>query len=86
MDDIIIPEEKKGMMEAANKEVSSIMQQYHKGVITQEERYNRVIEVWQKANDELTSVMMKTLTGKSRLQEYGFCLAENLLFLMQLFP
>ena len=61
MDDIIIPEEKKGMMEAANKEVSSIMQQYHKGVITQEERYNRVIEVWQKANDELTSVMMKTL-------------------------
>ena len=61
MDDIIIPEEKKGMMEKANKEVVSIMQQYHKGVITQEERYNRVIEVWQKANDELTSVMMKTL-------------------------
>jgi len=61
MDDIIVPDEKKEMMDKANKEVESIMQQYHKGVITQDERYNRVVEVWSKTNEDLTTVMMKNL-------------------------
>jgi DNA-directed RNA polymerase subunit beta' len=61
MDDIIIPEEKKTMMEKANKEVESIMKQYRQGHITLDERYNRVVEVWSKTNEELTNVMMKNL-------------------------
>ncbi|HOV93407.1 MAG TPA: DNA-directed RNA polymerase subunit beta' [Spirochaetales bacterium] len=61
MDDIIIPEEKGKMIEEANKEVESIQNQYLAGHITQDERYNRVVEVWSKTNEELTNVMMKTL-------------------------
>jgi DNA-directed RNA polymerase subunit beta' len=61
MDDIVIPAEKATMIEAANKEVDSIQTQYLAGHITQEERYNRVVEVWSKTNEDLTAVMMKTL-------------------------
>ena len=61
MDDIVIPVEKASMIEAANKQVDSIQKQYLAGHITQDERYNRVVEVWSKTNEELTAVMMKTL-------------------------
>ena len=61
MDDIVIPKEKTEMIEKANKEVEAIQQQYLAGHITQDERYNRVVEVWSKTNEELTAVMMKTL-------------------------
>ncbi|MBL8968783.1 MAG: DNA-directed RNA polymerase subunit beta', partial [Spirochaetaceae bacterium] len=61
MDDIVIPREKSEMIEAANKQVDAIQNQYLAGHITQEERYNRVVEVWSKTNEELTAVMMKTL-------------------------
>ena len=37
------------------------MKQYRQGHITQDERYNRVVEVWSKTNEELTNVMMKKL-------------------------
>jgi len=61
MDDIVIPKEKAGMIEDANKQVDAIQKQYLAGHITQEERYNRVVEVWSKTNEDLTSVMMKVL-------------------------
>ncbi|TXT48879.1 MAG: DNA-directed RNA polymerase subunit beta' [Spirochaetes bacterium] len=61
MDDIVIPSEKTKMIEDANKQVDSIQKQYLAGHITQDERYNRVVEVWSKTNEDLTAVMMKTL-------------------------
>jgi DNA-directed RNA polymerase subunit beta' len=61
MDDIIIPKEKYEMIEVANKQVDGIQKQYQAGHITQEERYNQVVEVWSKTNEDVTSVMMKTL-------------------------
>ena len=61
MDDIIIPEQKKDLIESANNEVQKIQNQYLDGHITQEERYNRVVEVWSKTNEELTNVMMEKL-------------------------
>ena len=63
MDDIIVPAEKSAMLEKANNEVLSIYNQYRGGHITQEERYNRVVEVWSKTNEELTSIMMDTLAN-----------------------
>lgn len=59
--DIIIPEIKRDMIAAANTEVESIQGQYLSGVITQEERYNKVVEVWSKTNDDLTNRMMENL-------------------------
>ena len=62
MDDIIIPEEKKPIMDKANKEVEEIVNQYSKGIITAEERYNRVCDIWARTNDELTNIMMDNLS------------------------
>jgi DNA-directed RNA polymerase subunit beta' len=61
VDDIVVPREKGEMIEKANKDVESIQNQWRKGQITTEERYNRVVEVWSKTNEDLTNIMMKTL-------------------------
>ncbi len=59
--DIIVPEKKKEMIDAANEQVHEIQEQYLQGHITQEERYNRVIEVWSKTNEDLTNELMEKL-------------------------
>ena len=61
VDDIVVPKEKAGMIEKANKEVEAIQKSFNNSMITAEERYNRVIEVWQKTNEDLANIMMKTL-------------------------
>jgi len=61
IDDIKVPTEKTEMIAAANTEVTAIQNQYLQGHITNEERYNRVVEVWSKTNEDLTNVMMSNL-------------------------
>jgi len=61
VDDIVIPKEKAEMIDKANKEVESIQKMWRQGHITNEERYNQVVQVWTKANEELTNITMKTL-------------------------
>ena len=63
MDDILVPAEKKEMVDKANKEVEKIVNDYSKGVITGEERYNRVCDIWARTNDELTDLMMRNLAN-----------------------
>ncbi len=58
MDDIIIPAEKKEMVENANKQVDEYVKQYSKGIITADERYNKVTDIWARTNDKLTDIMM----------------------------
>ncbi|MBQ9238907.1 MAG: DNA-directed RNA polymerase subunit beta' [Treponema sp.] len=58
MDDIIIPKEKKGIVDKANKEVEDIIGQYNKGQISGGERKNRVTDVWTRATNDLTNIMM----------------------------
>jgi DNA-directed RNA polymerase subunit beta' len=60
--DIIIPEEKEGMVNDANTQVDSILGNYNMGLITNNERYNQVIDVWTSTNAELTELAMKRLT------------------------
>ena len=61
MDDILVPDEKKEMIATSNKEVEDIIAQYSKGVITAEERYNRVCNIWARTNEKLTNLMMSNL-------------------------
>ena len=61
MDDILVPDEKKEMINTSNKEVEDIIAQYSKGVITAEERYNRVCNIWARTNEKLTNLMMSNL-------------------------
>ncbi len=66
--DIIIPEEKYDMIDAANKQVDSIMASYNMGMLTNKERYNQVIDIWGSTNNRLTELSMKRL----REDQQGF--------------
>ncbi len=61
IDDIVIPKQKAEMIDQTSKEVQSIQRRYLQGYITSEERYNRVIESWNRTNEDLTDAMMKQL-------------------------
>ena len=66
--DIIIPQEKHTMIEQANKQVDGIRANYNMGLITNNERYNQVIDIWTSANAELTELSMKRI----REDQQGF--------------
>ncbi|MFW5552184.1 MAG: DNA-directed RNA polymerase subunit beta' [Prevotella pectinovora] len=62
LDDIIIPEEKKALVEKGNREVEAIMDNYNMGFITDKERYNQVIDTWTHVNTDLKKTLMKQMT------------------------
>ena len=66
--DIIIPPEKHTMIAKANKEVDAIKANYNMGLITNNERYNQVIDIWTSTNAELTELSMKRI----REDQQGF--------------
>jgi len=66
--DIIIPQEKQSMIDGANKQVDGIMMNYNMGLITNNERYNQVIDIWTSTNAELTELSMKRI----REDQQGF--------------
>ena len=57
--DIIIPDEKQDILEKAEGEVENIAKQYKRGLITEEERYESVIKVWEKATNDVSNAMQK---------------------------
>jgi len=59
--DIIIPAEKKDILAAADQAVEQVEQQFRKGLISDEERYRKVIDVWNEATENVTSSLMKSL-------------------------
>ncbi|WP_149277470.1 DNA-directed RNA polymerase subunit beta' [Pareuzebyella sediminis] len=66
--DIIIPQEKHEMINEANEQVDGIMANYNMGLITNNERYNQVIDVWTSTNAMLTELAMKRI----REDQQGF--------------
>ena len=66
--DIIIPNEKFEMINTANKQVDAIRSNYNMGLITNNERYNQVIDIWTSTNAELTELSMKRI----REDQQGF--------------
>ncbi len=61
LSDILVPDAKREMIDHANEQVREIQNQYLQGHITQEERYNRVVEVWSLTNENLTNELMDWL-------------------------
>ena len=66
--DIIIPQEKHDMIADANEQVDGIMMNYNMGLITNNERYNQVLDVWTSTNAMLTELAMKRI----REDQQGF--------------
>ncbi|MDY6241360.1 MAG: DNA-directed RNA polymerase subunit beta', partial [Prevotella sp.] len=64
--DVIIPAEKEGLIEKANEEVEEVMAQYAMGLITNNERYNHVIDIWTNTNNQLTETLMRQLKADNQ--------------------
>ncbi|TAN13329.1 MAG: DNA-directed RNA polymerase subunit beta' [Burkholderiaceae bacterium] len=71
MENMLIPPEKKTIIEAAEKEVKEIEQQYVSGLVTSGERYNKVVDIWGKAGDEVSKVMMAQLAREKTVDRNG---------------
>ncbi len=61
VDDLKIPEKKGELLEGASSEVKEIQKQYNEGLITDGERYNKVIDIWAQATEEIADEMLKDL-------------------------
>ena len=57
VDDVKVPEAKKEILAKADEDVSGVFRQYQRGMITNEERYNAIIKIWEKATDDVTEAM-----------------------------
>jgi DNA-directed RNA polymerase subunit beta' len=59
--DMIIPEEKDKVIASARQQINDVEAQYRKGIITDGERYNKIIDIWTHATDEISKVMFSAL-------------------------
>ncbi|MBI2750553.1 MAG: DNA-directed RNA polymerase subunit beta', partial [Burkholderiales bacterium] len=71
IDDMLVPQEKHGIIERAQKEVKEIEQQYVSGLVTSGERYNKVVDIWGKSGDEVSKVMMAKLSKETVTDRHG---------------
>ena len=71
IDDMLVPPEKPAIIEAAEKEVKDIEQQYVSGLVTAGERYNKVVDIWGKAGDVVSKVMMDQLRKEKTIDRHG---------------
>jgi DNA-directed RNA polymerase subunit beta' len=71
IDDMLVPKEKPGLIERAEKEVKEIEQQYVSGLVTAGERYNKVVDIWGKTGDEVGKVMMSQLSKQKVMDRHG---------------
>ena len=67
VNDMVVPEEKNEILAAAETEVREIQDQYASGLVTNGERYNKVVDIWSRTNDQVAKAMMDKL-GKEQVQ------------------
>jgi DNA-directed RNA polymerase subunit beta' len=63
MDDMVIPEKKAVLLTEAQKRVEEVVEQYQDGLITDGERYNKIVDIWASVADEVTREMMKGISS-----------------------
>ena len=68
IDDLIVPDEKKDILNDAEAEVVEIQNQYVSGLVTSGERYNKVVDIWSRTNELVARAMMKRM-GKSVVKD-----------------
>lgn len=71
IDDMLVPPQKADIIERSEKEVKEIEQQYVSGLVTAGERYNKVVDIWGKAGDEVSKVMMAQLAKEKVKDRHG---------------
>jgi DNA-directed RNA polymerase subunit beta' len=71
IDDMVVPEQKEEIIRSAEKEVKEIEAQYTSGLVTQGERYNKVVDIWGRAGDQVGKVMMEQLATEQTTDRHG---------------
>ncbi len=71
IDDMLVPQQKGEIIRAAEKEVKEIEAQYTSGLVTQGERYNKVVDIWGRAGDQVGKVMMEQLATEVTKNRHG---------------
>ena len=61
VDDMVVPDQKEKILAAAEHEVKEIQEQYSSGLVTNGERYNKVVDIWSRTNDQVAKAMMDKL-------------------------
>ena len=71
IDDMLVPPQKADILARAESEVKQIEQQYVSGLVTSGERYNKVVDIWGKAGDDVSKVMMDQLKVEKVIDRHG---------------
>ncbi|HEX7769272.1 MAG TPA: DNA-directed RNA polymerase subunit beta', partial [Dokdonella sp.] len=85
IDDMLIPQEKKGILTEAEAEVLEIQEQYQSGLVTAGERYNKVVDIWSRTNERIAKAMMDTIGTDKVVNAKGEEIAQksmNSLYIM----
>ncbi|WP_306112159.1 MULTISPECIES: DNA-directed RNA polymerase subunit beta' [Roseovarius] len=80
-DDMVIPDGKWGIVEETREQVKGFEQQYMDGLITQGEKYNKVVDAWSKCNDQVTEAMMGSISAEVK-DESGAVAEPNSVYMM----
>jgi DNA-directed RNA polymerase subunit beta' len=80
-DDMVVPDDKWTLVDETRGQVKDFEQQYMDGLITQGEKYNKVVDAWSKCNDKVTDAMMSTISAPRR-DENGAELEPNIVYMM----
>ena len=80
-DDMVIPDNKWEIVDGVREQVAEFEQQYMDGLITQGEKYNKVVDAWSKCNDKVTDAMMGTIAS-IKTDENGAEMEPNSVFMM----
>ncbi len=80
-DDMVIPDTKWTIVDDTREQVKDFEQQYMDGLITQGEKYNKVVDAWSKCNDKVTEAMMGTISADKR-DENGAVMEPNSVYMM----
>ncbi len=80
-DDMVIPDTKWTIVDETREQVKDFEQQYMDGLITQGEKYNKVVDAWSKCNDKVTEAMMGSISADKR-DEAGAVMEPNSVYMM----
>ena len=71
VDDMLVPTKKVDLLASAQKEVKEIEEQYRQGLVTQGERYNKVVDIWGRCGDQVAKAMMEQLGKEKTINREG---------------
>jgi len=80
-DDMVVPDAKWDLVDETREQVKDFEQQYMDGLITQGEKYNKVVDAWSKCNDKVTEAMMSTISAR-KTDENGAEMEPNSVYMM----